>query len=65
MKNFLNNFSYRHQKKNTKDYIHDKNITNKLFAGIKNFIKNKLHRTTQKNKNINRNKTHKKTKSSH
>ncbi len=65
MKKFLNYFSYRHQNKNIKDYIHDKNITNKLFIGIKNFLKNKLHKTTQKNKTINRNKTYKKTKIPH
>ena len=65
MQQFLSEFSYRHQKKQIKDYIHDRNITNRLFAGIKTFLKNKLHKVTQKNKTINRNKTHKKSKNVH
>ena len=65
MKNYLNYFSYRHQKKNVKEYIHDKQITNKLFIEIKKYIKNRIHKTTQKNNNINRNKTYKKSKFPH
>ena len=64
MQSFLDSFNHRHQSKHIKDYIHDRNITNRLFIGIKDFLKSKLHRTTQKNKTTNRNKTIKKSKNS-